>query len=162
MDALFETYAILTLQEFKKQFWTLYRTRSIITVMVVWIGLLMMYTGFYMSGTPFNLVLMVVYVILIPLIEYVAKTIMLKKIYQSNQSAQNVRIQFRFYNDYFTKESDAGHSKTEYHQLYKIIETKTRFYLMIGNNGGYILVKENFPEGLAEFLRDKQKELKRK
>ena len=35
--------------------------------------------------------------------------------------------------------------------LYK---TKTNFYLMLAKNQGFILVKDNFPEGLDEFLRN--------
>ena len=61
---------------------------------------------------------------------------------------------FEFYNDYFTETNEYGNTKLEYNKLHKIIETKTNFYLMIAKNQGFILVKENFPEGLEEFLRN--------
>ena len=55
---------------------------------------------------------------------------------------------------YFTEENSYGNTKLEYSKLHKIIETKTNFYLMIAKNQGFILIKENFPEGLEEFLRN--------
>ena len=67
---------------------------------------------------------------------------------------QNAEVNFEFYNDYFTETNEYGNTKLEYNKLHKIIETKTNFYLMIAKNQGFILVKENFPEGLEEFLRN--------
>ena len=43
--------------------------------------------------------------------------------------------------------------KREYEKLYKIIETETNFYLMISKTQGFVLVKNNMPEGLVEFIK---------
>ncbi len=162
MDALYETYAVLTFKEYEKQFWALNLKISVITVLLMWAIFAYFTVWFPRVGIPWNTFTGVLCGIGVVLLEYFSKQRVLKKTYDTNKSAQNVRIEYQFYEDYFAKHSTAGESKTEYNKLYKIIETKTRFYLMMGNNGGYILVKENFPDGLEEFLRRKKQELKRK
>ena len=63
-------------------------------------------------------------------------------------------MNFEFYDTYFIETNEYGNTKLEYSKLHKIIETKTNFYLMLAKNQGFILVKDNFPEGLDEFLRN--------
>ena len=70
-----------------------------------------------------------------------------------------MEVIYHFYDSFLEEKNFTGCAKYEYNQLYKIRETKTNFYLMIARNQAYILIKENFPDGLAEFLREKAKEL---
>lgn len=65
-----------------------------------------------------------------------------------------MNVKYDFYNTYFIENDDNGETKLEYKKLYKIIETKTNFYLMISKNQGFLLNKSNFPKGLDDFLRN--------
>ena len=88
--------------------------------------------------------------ILLILVYYIS----IKKAYASNKIMQDIATTFEFFDTYLVEKSTVGESVVEYSQLHKIIETKTNFYLMIASNQGYILPKENFPDGLEEFLRN--------
>lgn len=76
-----------------------------------------------------------------------------KKIYASNKLAQNMKILFQFGEDVLVENTENGQFTVPYEKLYKIIETKTHFYLMTAKNQGYMLNKAVFPEGLEDFLR---------
>ncbi len=58
-----------------------------------------------------------------------------------------------FYEDYMEGISKRGNTKVLYKNLYQVIETKTSFYIMMGNNMGFIAMKENCTEELCEFIR---------
>ena len=66
---------------------------------------------------------------------------------------KDLEVDFEFYNDYCVYKCKLGETKIEYKDLYKIIETKTNFYLMIAKNQGIILKKENCNEELQKFVR---------
>lgn len=91
--------------------------------------------------------------ILLPIFLVIFQNIIIKKVYNSSKISHDLELSFEFYNDYFMKKDKTGETKIEYSNIYKIIETKTHFYIMIAMNQGYILVKENFPEGLEDFIR---------
>ena len=78
----------------------------------------------------------------------------IKKAYMHNKSNQNVDITVEFYDTYLIQKTENSEAKVEYENLYKIIETKTNFYIMIGDNQGCVLVKENMSEELEKFVRD--------
>ena len=44
--------------------------------------------------------------------------------------------------------------KEQYEKLYKVIENKTNFYLMIADNQGYLVLKENCDDNLIKFIND--------
>lgn len=76
-----------------------------------------------------------------------------KKVYASNKLAQNMKILFQFGEEALVENTENGRFTVPYDKLYKIIETKTHFYLMTAKNQGYMLNKAYFPQGLEEFLR---------
>ena len=49
-----------------------------------------------------------------------------------------------------------GNIKVEYTKLYKVLETKENFYLLIGRNQGIIIEKRNCSDKLIQFITDKK------
>lgn len=98
--------------------------------------------------------------ILLPIFLVIFQNIIIKKVYNSSKITHDLEASFEFYQDFFMKKDKTGETKIEYSNIHKIIETKTHFYIMIAINQGYILVKENFPEGLENFI--KRLDVKRK
>lgn len=103
----------------------------------------------------------VVMAVLFPIAGFLARSRQEKKAYRSNESVQGTWCTYRFYEQGFEMESAIGHSRFAYRKLYRIAETKTNLYLMIAKNQGVILVKQDCPQGLVEFLRAKEEERKK-
>ena len=59
-----------------------------------------------------------------------------------------------FYEDYMEQVSVLGSTRIYYREIYKVLETATNFYLMIGRGAGSIIVKENCSEALIRFLQN--------
>ncbi|MBP3207186.1 MAG: YcxB family protein [Campylobacter sp.] len=99
---------------------------------------------------------------------YYANFYIVKKTFYSNKLSANQHSFFEFYDDYFTEKtnefnenSSSNFSKIKYDDLYKIIETKTNFYLFTGNILAYTIIKENCSAELIEFLQKIKKEFKK-
>lgn len=91
-----------------------------------------------------------------------------KKTFYSNKLSANQHSFFEFYDDYFTEKtnefnenSSSNFAKIRYDDLYKIIETKTNFYLFVGNILAYTIIKENCSAELIEFLQKIKREFKK-
>ncbi|MBQ8540645.1 MAG: YcxB family protein [Clostridia bacterium] len=67
-------------------------------------------------------------------------------------------IIMHFYEEHVESEGTKGTTKFLYKNLYKVVETKTSFYIMMGNNMGFIVMKENCSEELCEFIRNIKKD----
>ncbi|MBR7047357.1 MAG: YcxB family protein, partial [Campylobacter sp.] len=75
---------------------------------------------------------------------------------------------FEFFEDYFTQKTNdfnqnvsADFSQIKYEDLYKIVETKTNFYLFVGNILAFTIIKENCSAELIEFLQKIKREFKK-
>ena len=148
MDCLYKTKTINTFEEYKKFTWALLlKKRTIITFVIF--EILFLFFAWTLESVFYLL-----FALLYPLLIWLLQCRQIKKIFKSNKVIQNEEVTFEFYDTYFTEEYPCGNSRLEYNKLHKIIETKTNFYLMIAKNQGFILVKENFPERLEEFLRN--------
>lgn len=148
MESLYKTNTIYSFEEYKRYNKSLQLKRSRIIwyiILEAWILLL---------GCLMENILLIAFAILYPILIVILVNRQVKKVWKSNKVAQNMNVNFCFYDTYFTESDENGDTKLEYSKLHKIIETKTNFYLMIAKNQGFILVKENFPEGLEEFLRN--------
>ena len=146
MGVLYHTKSKNTFDEYKKYVLTLQKKRMILIIVLlviffVFVAAVTKYAAFYVAAA------------IVPFLEYFSTVRPLKKIYYSNKLAVDAVLEYDFYDTYFTKNSIAGEDKIEYSKLLKVIETKTNFYLMIALNQGYMLKKEDMPEGLDEFIR---------
>ena len=152
MEPLFETSTIYTYEEYKRFNNALIFKGHILVLSII--PVLLIFAG----GVLLKSNVLVVFAIIYPILFIVAKNIGAKRVYNSNKIIQNAKITFKFYEDHFEQFHESGDSNIPYEKLNKIIETKTNFYLMIAKNQGYILTKENMPDGLEEFLKEiKQK-----
>lgn len=148
MESLYKTKTINTFEEYKRFTWALLlKKRTIITFAIF--EILFLFFAWTLESIYYLL-----FAILYPLLIWLLQHRQIKKIFKTNKMLQNEEVKFEFYDTYFTEESPYGNTRLEYNKLYKIVETKTNFYLMIAKNQGYILVKDNFPKGLEEFLRN--------
>ena len=77
----------------------------------------------------------------------------IKETYESNELLKNITQTIEFYEKHFISKSDKSETTVEYEKLYKVIENKTNFYLMIADNQGYIVSKANCDNELIDFIR---------
>lgn len=146
MEPLFKTTTQYTLEEYKKFNKAL--MKKMLVILIIFEILLVLF--FVATQNIFYLIFAVIY----PIILFAIQSANIKKVFNSNKIMQDLDINFEFYKDYFIEKDGRGQGKIEYDKLYKIIETKTNFYLMIAKNQGYMLSKENFPDGLEEFIKN--------
>lgn len=148
MDCLYKTTTNYNYNEYKRYTWSLLMKRS----RIIWFVLLELWlvVGGWMIKNNYFIIFAVIY----PILLFILQNRQIRKVYNSNKVTQNINVNFEFYDTYFTETTENGETKLEYNKLYKIIETKTNFYLMIAKNQGFILNKERLPDGLADFLRE--------
>ena len=76
----------------------------------------------------------------------------IKRTYESNELLKDITQTIEFYEKHFIAKSDKSETTVEYEKLYKVIENKTNFYLMIADNQGYIVSKANCSGELIDFI----------
>ncbi|MBQ9267182.1 MAG: YcxB family protein [Clostridia bacterium] len=151
MECLYKTTTKYTLEEYKKFNNAILMKRH--TLLLLLAGLVFILLGGIILRSEFLIIFAIIY----PFFFIIIKNSSVKKVFNSNKLTQNVDVTFEFYEDHFEENHEAGQAKIPYEKLHEIIETKTNFYLMIAKNQGYMLAKENMPEGLEEFIRTKSK-----
>lgn len=77
----------------------------------------------------------------------------IKKSWETYKLGQGLVSHYRFYSDRVEQENQLGKSSYEYEKLYRIIEGKNAFYLMLSNNQGIIIEKKSSEDKLCMFLR---------
>lgn len=65
--------------------------------------------------------------------------------------------QYTFFEDYFEVKTEKSVYNINYHDILKIIETKTHFYLKYEKYNAFILKKENCSDELMQFIRKYKK-----
>ena len=63
-----------------------------------------------------------------------------------------------FYSDYLMTRTSGNETRLKYSEIYRILETKTNFYVLTAANQGTILVKKNCSPALIAFLRELKNE----
>lgn len=98
-----------------------------------------------------------VFTVAYPFALFFARKQAVKKTWQSNQIVQNQQIHNDFYADRVVQTSPMGTAVCPYDKLHNILENDRLICLMIANNQGLVIVKENCSEELIEFLRGLKK-----
>ena len=150
MDYLYTTTTKYTFEEFKKYNHAL-MIKTTITLLV------MLEIMLFASGILLQNEFVIIFAIIYPFIFWIISNKKIKKVYDSNTLIKYAEVIFDFYEDFLLERHGSGEQKVTYDQIYRIIETKTNFYLMIAKNQGFILKKVNMQDGLEEFLRSKKK-----
>lgn len=146
MESLFQTTSKITFSEYKKFSYTLQLKRLLITIAILVFCLLLLFT-------LIRDIIFIILAVLSPILVYVIISNNIKRSYFSNKTVQGTEITINFYDTYVEAISNIGVSKIEYKSLYKIIETKNNFYLMLSNLQGHIIIKNNCSPELINFLR---------
>lgn len=60
---------------------------------------------------------------------------------------------YTFFEDYFEVKTERHTYKINYHDILKVIETKTNFYLKYEKYSAFILKKENCSDELIQYIR---------
>ena len=147
MNCLYTTTTNYSYDEYKRFSWNLLLKRSHIIFYII-LELFILLLGCFMKN-----ILLIVFAVIYPIMIFLLQNRQIKKVWTSNKVAQDMLVNFEFYDTYFVETDKSGNTKLDYSNLHKVIETKTNFYLLIAKNQGFILVKENMPEGLADFLK---------
>ena len=90
--------------------------------------------------------------ILFPIFMIIFSELESKSYYKSNKILQDMIDEYEFYEENFIVRNKMTEFKIGYDKIYKIIETKTNFYIMISKNQGYIISKSNCTADAIEFL----------
>jgi hypothetical protein len=151
MECLYKTTTKFTIEEYRKFNRAVMHKNYIMVVTAI--ALLMIIVGGIVLESPF----LIIFAILYPFLFFAATEIGVRRVFNSNKLLQNAEITYEFYEDYLHETHEGGEEKVSYDKFDRIIETKTNFYLMIAKNQGFMISKENMPDGLEEFIRGKKK-----
>lgn len=91
--------------------------------------------------------------LIVPLAVFVTHVYKVKKECNTNKSVQDAVIHFTFFEERFEVSRANGSLSYGYEQIYKVIETKDRFYIFVSQNQALPIVKEKCEEGLIALLR---------
>ena len=150
MEPLYRLTNKYTYEEYKKFNSAVIMRKK--TLVITIIAVLMILIG----GILLESLFLILFAIIYPILFVLFMNIGVKRVYNSNKILKDLDVNFEFYDDCFIVKHEAGEAKIPYDKLNEIIETKTNFYLMIARNQGYMVLKENMPEGFEEFIKSKK------
>lgn len=150
---MYDTETEYTIGEEKKLKFVVFR-RQLLYVMIVllfgvlaftWIGINEQNYFYYLMLGAIGLICM------IPIaISYYIRIMIIKKKYSSNDS---IIKKYTFLDDHFEETCGKEKKYINYHDTWRLIETKTTLYIMISKYDGFIIKKENCSDELLEFIR---------
>ena len=76
-----------------------------------------------------------------------------RKLYQQTKAAQDIVNEYDFFDEYFVNRNRNGQGTMAYNELFKVIETRTHFYLMLSKVQGFIIAKSEAPANFTEFMQ---------
>lgn len=153
-----ETKSKWTVEELMKYQWvTLFKLHKayvcfvlVFDVLLLIIASVAFYNGYLFLGTE-----SIIFAFILPLMIYIITLVRVKKNYRSSKFLQNTVTTLQFDHDQFEAITDRGSSVIRYDDLYRIIETKTNFYLFVSNCMALTVIKENCSNELISFLHEK-------
>jgi len=154
MEKLYETKTKYTFEEYKKFNYAISTSISKMPIKVIIIEVLFLLIAYmYMEQSLHTTLVSVLCAIIFPIMIFMTINSNIKKTYNSNKTMRDMDVEFEFYKDYCLYKCEIGENKIEYKNLYKVIETKSNFYLMIAKNQGIILKKDNCSQELQDFIK---------
>lgn len=163
MQPLFVTQSVYTYEEYKRFNFAVMNLKKYLIIFAVEVIILVFITfinsiagrmhGYFFPVSQF-LFLFAVALIAFCAIFYFAVLSSIKKTYESNSRFQKNPVNtVYFYNEHLTEANENSTINLEYADIYKIVETKTNFYIMMAKNQGIIIVKQNCSPELIIFLQ---------
>lgn len=156
MEPLYKTQTAYSFEEYSKyNEAVLLKQKSLKAVMIIIpvLYVLLMGVVLYATKEPSTVFVLVLALLLSAVIFTASFKKTIKKTYYSNKAITSCVADFEFYDNYVREITQNGETKLEYSKIYKIIETKTNFYIMASVNQGFIIVKGNCPDGLVDFIK---------
>ena len=78
-----------------------------------------------------------------------------RKLFRQTKVAQDIVNEYDFFEEYFVNRNRNGQGTMAYNELFKVIETRTHFYLMLTKVQGFIIAKSEAPANFTEFMQKK-------
>ena len=78
-----------------------------------------------------------------------------RKLFRQTKVAQDIVNEYDFFDEYFVNRNRNGQGTMAYNELFKVIETRTHFYLMLSKVQGYTIAKAEAPANFTEFMQKK-------
>ncbi|WP_329886109.1 YcxB family protein [Pseudoramibacter faecis] len=150
----YHTTATVTYEAFKTMCWALMRRRKItIAAGIAFLFLIGVGIDAWVAG-QYGIVLFVLILgVGYPLLLYLIVRANIRRVYRTTKAAQNLTVDYAFEPERVVVKTANGENRIRYEDFYKVIETPTHFYLMIGSNQAYIVVKANCDAALIAFLK---------
>lgn len=157
-DYLFETKFAMTYDLYKKFSFDIMKKSKLIIVLIIYEVLIvaLALAAIFLKNYAI-LIEAIVLLLVVPLLTYLIRARAIKKLYNSNKMTFNQEYVIRFYTDCMIKTTDNSTTNIKYNQIYKVVESKDNFYIMISTNQGIPIVKSNCSPELIEFIRKLKK-----
>ncbi len=78
----------------------------------------------------------------------------IKKTWNTNKIFHDAIYTYEFYEDRIEAESPNGHTAVKYENVYKVLEDKNCFFIMIANNQGFMIDKSACSPDLCLFIQN--------
>ena len=156
MEPLFKTQTAYSFEEYSKYNKSvLLKQKGLKAIMITLpvLYVLLMGVVLYATKEPSTVFVLVLALLLSAVIFIASFKKSVKKTYYSNKAITSCVADFEFFDNYVREKTENGETKLEYSKIYKIIETKTNFYIMMSVNQGFIIVKANCTDGLIDFIK---------
>ena len=152
MEPLFKTTLKYTLKEYEKFNNAVIKPKLI--KVIIYLSLLVVCAGllYILNPNSYLPLFLLIFIIIYPAMLYFSIKSKAKKTYESNILIKDLTESIEFYEEYFIVKTENSEAKVEYNKLYKILETDENFYLMIADNQGYLVLKENCEDELIRFV----------
>jgi len=153
---LYQTSIKFTYEEYKR--FSLTIMKKALTKTAIGLLILLLFAAILLGMDNFKLAaLLSVFIPLYIFMLVIKVNKQIKRTYESNELLKDITQTIEFYENYFVAKSDKSETTVEYEKLYKVIENKTNFYLMIADNQGYLVSKANCSKELIDFIIEKMK-----
>ena len=147
MNYLYKVTTIFSFKEYHKFNYALLNKKH------TWLLIIGLCLFFLLAGILFKETWLIALAILYPPVFWGITEYHIRKIFKSNRFYQDKELEYEFYDTYFVENNDNGTIRIPYDKLDKVYETKTHFYLMIAQNQGVMISKENMSEDCQNFIR---------
>ena len=154
----YEASSTQNYEEYKKMALTSYVSMQKGSLAVIFLTELL-FIAFAVLGLAFGIgrrgsaMMMLIVAVAVPVVLWITINMKLKKVYNSTKMVQDLTCHYRFFEDHGESSTVNGITTFAYKDLYRVIETKTNFYLFIGQNQAFNVVKADCSNELIAFLQ---------
>jgi len=162
MELLHKTTMKYTFEEYKKFNKSVMKKRIKKVYITLIVLLVMAFLLWYINPFSSLPLFLVLFILIYPIMLNIGTNKAVKKCYNSNELLKDINQTLEFYENHFIAITDKSEANIEYDKLYEILENKTNFYLMIGDNQGYLVLKEKCSKELISFIEELKNKIARK